>query len=123
MIEIGNNKMSLNEYSDIAYEAIESDESINNVVHTTRSGQRYSRSTGVPIITYRVVFDTLEKSEYEAIRQFCSPRSIKNYYVRYKNSEDTVIFEGFARLVISDIQIDKDSRLYAFGVEIEMEVN
>ena len=119
MFKIGNDQFTVTNFKDIAFSAISNPLSIENVQVRTQSGQRYTRSTGKPIVDYEISFD-LDKTEFETIAQYTSPTSIRDYYCEYENGQGVTVFAGVARLVIDDVSINHDSQIYNVTILIEM---
>lgn len=86
-------------------------ESISGDINVTATGRTRAELT--------MGFNSLELAEYIQIRQYCLPYVVNRFYVRVINTIGTLIFDGFAYIMIDSEDIAYDANKYSFNITIK----
>ncbi|MDZ4786732.1 MAG: hypothetical protein SGJ02_11725 [bacterium] len=85
----------------------------------TTSGDINVTATGRTRAELTMEFDSLELSEYTQIQQYCLPYVVDRFYVQILNTIGTLIFDGFAYIIIDSEDIAFDANKYSFKITIK----
>jgi hypothetical protein len=85
----------------------------------TTSGDINVTATGRTRSEIKLEYENLELSEYDLVKQYCHPYVIDRFYVQISNTLGTLIFDGFAYLIMNSEKIDYDAKQYSFSLVIK----
>lgn len=85
----------------------------------TVSGDVNVTATGRTRSEVSLGYQYIELSEYNLIKQYCHPYVIDRFYVQITNTLGTLVFDGFAYLMMDNESISHDAKQYSFSLKIK----
>ena len=85
----------------------------------TVSGDVNITATGRTRTELTIGYNNLELTEYQQLQQYCLPYVVDRFYVQVINTLGTLIFDGFAYLMIDSEDIGYNANKYSFNITIK----